>query len=77
MRDALHEYGVTLTRLEDVHDVDCVIVAVAHDEFKKLSLEDLNLMYREMPDEKKVLIDVKGLLDIKTVEKQGFRLWRL
>lgn len=76
-RDALHEYGVTLTRLEDVHDVDCVIVAVAHDEFKKLSLEDLNLMYREMPDEKKVLIDVKGLLDIKTVEKQGFRLWRL
>ena len=76
-RDALHEYGVTLTRLEDVHDVDCVIVAVAHNEFKKLSLEDLNLMYREMPDEKKVLIDVKGLLDIKTVEKQGFRLWRL
>lgn len=76
-RDALHEYGVTLTRLEGVHDVDCVIVAVAHDEFKKLSLEDLNLMYREMPDEKKVLIDVKGLLDIKTVEKQGFRLWRL
>lgn len=76
-RDALHEYGVTLTRLEDVHDVDCVIVAVAHDEFKKLSLEDLNLMYREMPDEKKVLIDVKGLYDIKAVEKQGFRLWRL
>jgi len=38
--DAMREYGVTLTKLEDVKDADCVIVAVAHNEFKSLSLKD-------------------------------------
>ena len=33
----MHEYGVPLTRLEDISGADCVIVAVAHNEFKALS----------------------------------------
>ena len=40
-RDAMHEYNVTLTDIKDVKDVDCIIVAVAHNEFKKLSLDDI------------------------------------
>ena len=38
--DAVHEYGVRLTKLEDVHDADCIIVAVAHDAFKNISIEE-------------------------------------
>jgi len=37
----MHEYGVILTKLEDVSDVDCIIVAVAHNEFKALKLDDI------------------------------------
>jgi UDP-N-acetyl-D-galactosamine dehydrogenase len=37
----MHEYGISLTKLEDVSDVDCVILAVAHDEFRKLSIDAL------------------------------------
>lgn len=43
--DAMHEYGVTLTQLKDVKDADCVIVAVAHDEFKALSLDGIKRLY--------------------------------
>ena len=32
-RDALHEYGVTLTPFEALKDLDCLIMAVAHREF--------------------------------------------
>lgn len=76
-RDALHEYGVTLTKLEDVKDADCVIVAVAHNEFKALSLEKIKELYRECPDEEKVLLDVKGLYKVDDLNASGMRFWRL
>lgn len=75
--DAMKEYGVRLTRYEDVSDADCVIVAVAHDEFRKLDMENLNKLYKRGESHKKVLIDVKGIFDIIDLEKSGFMYWRL
>lgn len=75
-RDALHEYGVTLTKLEDVKDADCVIVAVAHNEFKALKLDDLKKLYKNSPDGR-VLIDVKGLYSVSELKKSEFAWWRL
>lgn len=76
-RDAMHEYGVSLTKLKDIWDADCVIVAVAHREFKALTLEDIKRLYRESPDEEKVLLDVKGLYRIADLKASGLRYWRL
>lgn len=75
--DAMNEYGVTLTSLSDLKDIDCLILAVAHDEFKALTLEDIDALYAEMPSEEKVLIDVKSILNKCDVEKMGYRYWRL
>lgn len=75
-RDALHEYGVTLTKLEDVKDADCVIVAVAHNEFKNLTLDEMKKLYRQGVGEK-VLIDVKGLYKIEDLNNSGLSWWRL
>lgn len=75
--DAMNEYGVTLTNLEDVTGADCVIVAVAHDEFKELCLDKIKGLYRECPDEEKVLLDVKGLYKIADLDASGMRFWRL
>ena len=77
-RDAMNEYGVTLTKLEDVADADCIIVAVAHDEFKALKLEDIKKMFNSrLPDSEKVLIDVKGLYKVKELKESGISYWRL
>lgn len=77
-RDARNEYGVELTKLEDVHDADCVIVAVAHDEFKALSLDDIKKLYRtDVSNDGKVLVDVKGLYKIEDLKKSGLQWWRL
>ena len=76
-KDALSEYGVTLTNLNDVNNADCVIVAVAHNEFKELSLEDIKKLYIKCPDDEKVLLDVKGLYSIKDLKNSGMNYWRL
>ena len=76
-RDAMHEYGVTLTKMEDVKDADCVIVAVAHDEFKALTLDDIKKLYAPCDDSEKVLIDVKGLYKVSDLEESKMRYWRL
>lgn len=76
-RDAPHEYGVTLTKLEDVHDADCVIVAVAHDEFKRISIDDIKTMYKKSTDQEKVIVDVKGIYSIGDLKDSGMKYWRL
>ena len=76
--DAIREYGVTLTALEDAADADCVIVAVAHKEFKALSLDQIkDLFKRNIPDDQKILIDVKGLYQISDLKASGMTYWRL
>ncbi len=76
-RDAMQEYGVTLTKLEDVTDADCIIIAVAHNEFRALHLEDIKGMFKNGNDAEKVLIDVKGIYKIPELEASGMRYWRL
>lgn len=48
--------------------IDCVIISVAHDQFKKMALDDI----RRFMSEKPVLIDVRGMFDRKDTESQGF-----
>ena len=48
--------------------MDGVIVAVAHDEFKKMGLEDIGKFMNDKP----VLVDVRGMLDGEKAEKEEF-----
>ena len=76
-RDAMCEYGIVLTALEEIKDADCVIVAVAHNQFRAMTLEQIKGLFAEKPDDEKVLIDVKGLYSVKDLEVSGMRYWRL
>ncbi len=75
--DAMNEYGVILTDISEVRDADCVIIAVAHDEFRALKLDDINKLYKSVPKSKKVLIDVKGLYKVEALKESGLQWWRL
>lgn len=76
-RDAMREYGITLSKLEEVKDADCVILAVAHSCFKELTVAALDKLYRDMPQQEKVLIDVKGVFTVEDSKKSGISYWRL
>jgi len=53
--------------------VDAVIITVAHDEFKKIDLEDIKKFMNDKP----VLIDVRGMYDVKDAERKDFYYRRL
>ncbi len=76
-KDAITEYHIQLHPMAEAHDADCIILAVAHREFKQLGLNEISLMFREMPQQEKVLIDVKGLFKIEALKASGLSWWRL
>ena len=53
--------------------MDCLIVAVAHDEFKKLTFDDIKKNMTSTP----VLIDVRRMFDPKVAQKKGFKYYTL
>lgn len=76
-RDAMHEYGVKLTSLSEIKDADCIIVAVAHNEFRTLDLDAMKKLYKSVSDAEKVLIDVKGIYKVTDLDVSGIKYWRL
>lgn len=76
--DAKKEYNVSLVPMSEAKNADCVILAVAHNEFKVISWETLSGMYKSDTSKKeRVLIDVKGMRNKKEAINQGYRYWRL
>lgn len=77
-RDARIEYGVELAPMSNASEADCIVFAVAHNEFKSLTWEQIAAMYKtDIPVQERVLIDVKGIRDRNEAEKQGYKYWRL
>lgn len=75
--EAKHEYGIVFESIEDITEVDAIVVAVGHDQFKNLSQEHFDKMFKEGSNEGKVLLDIKGTLDRKEYEAAGYKYWRL
>lgn len=74
---AKYEYGVDLIPFEELPKADCLIVAVGHNEFRSMSTMQLKTLFKEVPDEEKVLIDVKSLYRLDELKASGMRFWRL
>ena len=65
--EEIEAFGVKA--LDDLNiKVDCVIVAVAHAAFKKMTLEDVKEFMNDAP----VLVDVRGMFDAEEAKKKGF-----
>ena len=76
--EAMREYGVKLVDLDDVNDADCVIVAVAHEQFKALDLGRIDRLFsKKLSNTEKVFLDVKGLYSVRILERTGYKYWRL
>ena len=76
------EYGIELTKFENIKNMDAVIVAVGHKEYMELTLESIKKLYEENPEllnseDKLVLVDVKGIFDKKEAQLKNYLYWRL
>lgn len=72
--DAKRVYGITFEDVENISDMDAVILAVAHDDFKNLTPDKANGFYGAG---NKVLIDIKGICEKTAFIDAGYTYWRL
>ncbi len=70
-------YGIDMVSVEQMKDLDCLIIAVAHEEFKKLTNEAIAGMFKDEAFDHKVIIDVKGVRNKEELKSLGYRYWRL
>ena len=70
-------YGVKFCDISKIKDCDAVILAVAHTQFADLTMEQVASMFKAQENNKKVLADIKGLLDRRAYEDAGYSYWRL
>lgn len=74
--EAKRLYGITFGTMEDVSDMDAVIIAVAHDDFMQLDRQRISAFYKSA-HKRKVLMDIKGVLDRKAYLSEDYLYWRL
>ena len=60
--------------MDEIRDMDAVILAVAHKEFESFQIKDIDGFFGAG---KKVLLDIKGVLDRDSYESAGYSYWRL
>ena len=72
--EAKRLYDVDIANMDDIHDMDMVIVAVAHDNFKKLKIADISNLYS---GESGILFDLEGIYDLNEYLDKGYIVWRL
>ena len=67
-KEVYDSYGVSLSTSEDLHELDCLVVAVGHYEYRNLSMEILRDLCKPAPSPV-ILADLKEFL-IKTMLKK-------
>jgi len=72
--EVMHEYGVKLSVMADLYNVDALVVAVGHQSFKKIELPALEKMFKKSSNS--VLADLKALYNRHEVAKLGMTLFR-
>lgn len=76
--DAKAEYDVEITKLQDISNSDCIIFAVGHNEFKNMSLQEIDdLFNQDLANNEKIIIDVKSILNKREFINNGYTFWRL
>lgn len=67
------EHGVTLCALDDMHDLDAIILAVAHKAYVDMDKKQL----KEKLNGRGLIMDVRSLLDPDEFKGSGIVVWRL
>ena len=72
--EAKRLYGVDFVDFAELRDLDAVVLAVAHEAFATVTREQMDKLFSSG---RKVLLDIKGLMDKTEYEQTGYLYWRL
>lgn len=67
------EYGIHLSREDSLRNLDAVVIAVAHNEFRTLKINEIK---KWCNSDTPVLADLKSIMEKKEAENNGFIVYR-
>ncbi|WP_371381804.1 nucleotide sugar dehydrogenase [Sporomusa aerivorans] len=72
------ELALNLVEIKDVHNADCLIFLVGHQQFKDLGTADIERMFNEDRNQSKhVIVDIKNVVEFKHLAAEVYSYWSL
>lgn len=71
------QYDIDLEKIENIKNIDCLVMAVAHDKYKNMDIKEIEKLFKSCENEENIIIDVKSILDKKQFEDLGYKYWNL
>lgn len=75
--EAYDEYGIEFTDEKELSNLDAIIVAVAHEQFKQYDEKSYNRLFTKNKNSRNVFLDLKGIYDKANFPADSYNYWRL
>lgn len=76
-QEAHNLYGISFVPIEAVTEVDALVIAVSHEVFSQMGIQEIDQLFKDISNDQKVVVDVKSVLDRKQIVEAGYRYWSL
>lgn len=76
-KEAKRLYDIEFIELSEVKEMDALLIAVSHQAFMEISLDEIKEMFKKGENSQRVIMDIKGILDRKEMLGLGYNYWRL
>jgi UDP-N-acetyl-D-galactosamine dehydrogenase len=73
--EARHELGIELCGLDAMRDLDALVLAVSHEQYRAIPLAGIKAWFADPA--RALVVDVKGFFDRAELEAQDITYWRL
>lgn len=70
-------YSIDLEKIENISNADCVVFAVAHNEYKKMNISQIEKLFKICENNEKIIIDIKSILNKGEFKSLGYQYWSL
>lgn len=72
-KEAKQLYNIDFSSIEELNSLDSLIIATSHQNFMDMNIDEFDKMFKD----RKIIIDVKGILNKKDFELASYSYWRL
>lgn len=70
-------HNIDITNIIDIANIDAIVMAVPHADFKSISLEKIGKFYKKSDGNNKILLDIKSIYSREDAIEKGFVYWNL
>lgn len=75
--EAEQQFGIHFVNLDELCDLDAIIVAVSHKEYRDLRTRDMEVMFNRLSGAKHIIMDIKGIFNQEMFPDREYIYWRL